>query len=216
MPTPNISGAELKLWRSSRNLSLREMADMLGVNSPSTVNLWEGGQEIPGPADKLLRWLIRGEVPFDATAGAAEALKNAMWRVKMDLEAWEQLEEMRISEGYASMTDFIAGLIQEELRSSQEAAQRGDLGLAAEDGRPYVAGGNVSFAGTPLSEKLVDAARQYVTENPLADELAGVTPPPPQEQEQQAEPDAAIPKWNASTRYTLPARRGKGKSAPAP
>jgi transcriptional regulator with XRE-family HTH domain len=59
-----IYGDALRQYREERDLSLRDVAQMLGVSSPSTVKSWEDGQDIPGPVQLLLRMLIHGELPF--------------------------------------------------------------------------------------------------------------------------------------------------------
>jgi hypothetical protein len=88
---------------------------MLGGVDSSTVSRWASGKvTMPGPAKLLLLWIIKGINPFGQTEAAAR-LQGAMWRVEMSLEAYEQLDAMRISEGYATLTDWIAASISEKL-----------------------------------------------------------------------------------------------------
>lgn len=109
-----VTGAELKRYRASTGTSLQEMADLLQVKSPSTLSAWENGQEIPGPAQLLLRMLIHGEVPFKGDT-IPPNIRDAMWELEMSLETWEEINRRRIAGGYATVTDWIASLVREEL-----------------------------------------------------------------------------------------------------
>lgn len=123
-----ITSSDIKKFRESRGLSLAEMGTMLSPAgaepvSGSTIQRWEKGQDIPGPVQLLLGWIINGEVPAPVALGdSAEALKTAAWKVEMSLEAWERLEALRIAEGHPTMTDYIASLVMQEL-----AAEGGEV-----------------------------------------------------------------------------------------
>ena len=55
-----INGTELNAWRTLHKLTLNEVGDLLGEVTGPTVSRWENGQDIPGPVQKLLAWLIKG------------------------------------------------------------------------------------------------------------------------------------------------------------
>lgn len=116
-----INGIELNTWRTGNKLTLNEVGDLLGEVTGPTVSRWENGQDIPGPVQKLLAWLIKGIEPFDRTT-APQHVKDALWRVEMSLGAWERLEAMRTLAGYGSLSDWIAAMLREELQAQEAAA----------------------------------------------------------------------------------------------
>lgn len=119
MPLSPVSGSELELYRASKRLSQVALAEMLGVSGP-TVNRWEKSeQEIPETAQKLLRLLIHGKMPFQG-AVVPPQIRESMLQVEMNLGAFERLDALRIAGGYSSMTDFIASLLQEELNAQED------------------------------------------------------------------------------------------------
>lgn len=124
MNEETITGAELSAWRSTRKLSLREVAEMLGVTSPSTISAWEDGQTIPGPAQLLLGWLIHGKVPFGQEGEAAGRLASAAWKVEMTLEAFKKLEAKAMAAGYEDLVDYIAQLVLEDLAEEDAETRR--------------------------------------------------------------------------------------------
>ena len=123
MNEPNITAAALAAWRSDQKLSLREVAEMLGVTSPSTISAWEDGQNIPGPAQLLLGWLINGKVPFGQEGEAAGRLASAAWKVEMTLEAFEKLRAKALAAGYEDIVDYIAQLVLDDI--AQDVAAQG-------------------------------------------------------------------------------------------
>lgn len=112
-----VTAEDLKKWRTATNRTLEDVGSMLGV-TPPTVGRWEADQKIPGPAQILLNWYING-VPQTGEAGGTPLLQKSMWRVKMDLQAWEELESLRIAEGFGSVTDFIGSLVQDALQTNR-------------------------------------------------------------------------------------------------
>lgn len=129
MNEETITGAELSAWRSTRKLSLREVAEMLGVTSPSTISAWEDGQTIPGPAQLLLGWLIHGKVPFGQEGEAAGRLASSAWKVEMTLEAFEKLRAKALAAGFEDLVDYIAQLVLDDIE--HEDAVRGREGVGA-------------------------------------------------------------------------------------
>lgn len=129
MNEETITGAELSAWRSTRKLSLREVAEMLGVTSPSTISAWEDGQTIPGPAQLLLGWLIHGKVPFGQEGEAAGRLASAAWKVEMTLEAFKRLEAKAMAAGFEDIVDYIAQLVLDDIEHEDAAGGR-ESGIA--------------------------------------------------------------------------------------
>lgn len=154
---------KLVTYRAQQRLSLREMAEMLRITSGSTINNWEHGDPIPGPASLLLEWLIDGKVPFEESRlqKLPSVVKEAALKVTMELGAWERLDALRIAGGYATVTDMIGGWIQEELGegglSEGGDAGGGHLDAAAEafaQANPLPAAGEAGgTAGTTGARK---------------------------------------------------------------
>lgn len=115
---------KLAAYRAQNRLSLREMAELLKISSGSTIKSWEDGAEIPGPPTLLLELLLEGKMPFQGLAVPPE-IRDSMLKVEMNLGAFERLDALRIAGGYASMTDFIASLLQDELNQSRPGADKG-------------------------------------------------------------------------------------------
>ena len=148
---------KLAAYRAQQRLSLREMAELLRITSGSTINNWEHGDLIPGPASLLLEWLIDGKVPFEESRlrKMPDVVKEAALKVTMDLGAWERLDALRIAGGYATVTDMIGGWIQEELGSKpgggvgvDEALSAGAEAFAKEHPLPAEEGAGTAGSGT--------------------------------------------------------------------
>ncbi len=117
--TPPISANELKTWRLRQSYSQEQVGEKLGV-SHSAVNRWEqggeSGQAIPGPADKLLRMLIRGEMPLELPfAELGNMVRDDIGDVSMTVDAFEECLRRSREAGFASVTEWIAHLVREEL-----------------------------------------------------------------------------------------------------
>lgn len=133
MANSPVTGSELEKYRKSRNLSQVAIGEMLGVSGP-TVNRWEKDeQEIPGPAQLLLRMLIHGEVPFGERDSQAEAMELAhFWNLRLSLADWHKLEALAAAGGFATVRDYLLSLIQQHLNEeSGEGAVR-DSALTTE------------------------------------------------------------------------------------
>lgn len=164
-----ITGTELNSWRVTNKLTLNDVGDLLGEVSGPTVSRWENGQDIPGPVQKLLAWLIKGIEPFDR-ATAPQHVKAALWRVEMSLGAWERLESMRTLAGYGSLSDWFAAMLREELQAQAEVEmqerQPGPL-VSLETPLRKVADEGGAEAGNAAARKPVKyvAKRRLKTEN---------------------------------------------------
>lgn len=118
--TPPISAVELKQWRLQQLFSQEQVGDRLGV-SHSAVNRWEKGDPIPGPADKLLRMLVRGEMPLDLpTAELGSQVREDIGAVEMTVEAFEECVRRAREAGFGSVTEWIADLVRAELRGKAD------------------------------------------------------------------------------------------------
>lgn len=123
-----ITGSELAAWRASQKHSLRDVAQMLGVSSSSTINAWERGQEISGPAKKLLGWLIRGEIPFEEAAAEGalkKSLKEQAWKVEMSMAMFDRLRTQALADGYDDVADYMAELVRRYLVACDEPVRSG-------------------------------------------------------------------------------------------
>ncbi len=112
-----IDGDALKQWRESRKMSLRDVATLLGVSSPSTVQSWESGQDIPGPAQLLLGMLIHGKQPFGASEDTSAEEAKHFWQLKLTLADWHKLEALATAGGFGTVRDYLLSLIQEHLNA---------------------------------------------------------------------------------------------------
>jgi len=141
--TPNITGTELSQYMDAKDLTLEDMGALLGGKASSTVMRWQKGQEIPGDTQILLKLLIRGEMPF-REENTPRQVRDAMWELEMSLGTWEEINRRRIAGGYATVTDWIASLVREELHEQQnrgdfktaDQAQPEDVALSSEDTSP--------------------------------------------------------------------------------
>ncbi len=87
--------------------------------------------------------LIHGEVPFKGDT-IPPNIRDAMWELEMSLETWEEINRRRIAGGYATVTDWIASLVREELHEKQalsdsrtaDHAPMEDVALSSEDTTP--------------------------------------------------------------------------------
>lgn len=168
MNTP-LTGAELKSYREAHNLNLDDVGKMLGGVTGPTISRWESGQEIPGPAQLLLRMLIHGEVPFKGDTVPPQ-IRDAMWELEMSLGTWEEINRRRLAGGYATVTDWIASLVREELheqptRSDFRTADQApleDVALLAD-----LTPGDAAGGGDDVAEHAAAAAEAFAKNNPL-------------------------------------------------
>ncbi len=106
---------------------------MLSI-SDAAINRWEKGeQDIPGPAQLLLGWLIHGKVPFGQEGEAAGRLASAAWKVEMTLEAFKRLEAKAMAAGFEDIVDYIAQLVLEDIEHEDAVRGReGDIALLSD------------------------------------------------------------------------------------
>ena len=110
------------MWREAHGYSLRSLAEKLGVASSSTISAWEGGQPIPEVTQKVLRWLMRGEVPFASECDGAGLGE----RVEMTVDAFEECLRLARAGGFGSVTEWIADLVRAELGSKPDGVNNPD------------------------------------------------------------------------------------------
>lgn len=129
MPADSITPEELRRWRADKGYSLAKVAELLDVASPTTIKTWEDEKvAIPGIASHLLRWLIRGEVPFEpevAGAGLGNQVREDIGAVEMTVEALEECLRRAREAGFGSVTEWIADLVRQELGGKPDKLRRG-------------------------------------------------------------------------------------------
>lgn len=110
-----VTGAQLMTWRTDQNLSQRDVAQLLGVTQ-GPVNRWENGQEIPGPAKKLLALLMNGTAPFASSTDAAsdDLTKKNLLPHKLTFEDWEALTEDARVGGFRNVRDYVQHWLKEK------------------------------------------------------------------------------------------------------
>lgn len=118
--TPDlILPEDLRRWRSDKGYSLAKVAELLNVASPTTIKTWEDEKsDIPGPAELVLRWLIRGEAPFAADqpgSGLGSVAREDIGAVEMTVDAFEECLRRARAAGFGSVTEWIADLVRHEL-----------------------------------------------------------------------------------------------------
>lgn len=141
--TPPITGAELRRYMTEKDLTLEDMGHLLGGKVATTIMRWQNGADIPGDTQILLKLLIRGEMPFQEESTPRQ-VRDAMWELEMSLETWEEINRRRLAGGYATVTDWIASLVREELHEQQnrgdfktaDQAPPEDVALSSEDTTP--------------------------------------------------------------------------------
>lgn len=175
---PSSLGKKLLEWRVKRALTQEQVGEMLrGVTAP-TVGRWEKGQEIPGPVQICLEWLVEGKVPFQDMS-VPKTIRDEVLKVSMDLGAWEKLDGLRIAGGYASVTDMIGSWIQEELHQQTSAPPQegtppdplpdwrtGPGGMGGVEGRRVAEASPPYLSGATADEAAVAAAKAWLKENP--------------------------------------------------
>jgi hypothetical protein len=110
----------LRDLRVSFGLSQGQVADLLRISS-SAVNRWENGQEIPGPAQLLLSWLFHGQAPFESRSLVGGHVLDDIGSIKMTVDAFEECLRRSREVGFASVTEWIAHLVREELGADPKA-----------------------------------------------------------------------------------------------
>lgn len=179
--TPPITGAELRRYMTEKDLTLEDMGALLGGKVATTIMRWQNGQEIPGDTQILLKLLIRGEMPFKEE-NTPRQIRDAMWELEMSLGTWEEINRRRIAGGYATVTDWIASLVREELHEPQtrsdfrttDHAPLDDLALVAEAKPGDAAGG--AGAGDDVGAHTDAAAEAFAKQNPLSSAGAAGAP----------------------------------------
>lgn len=124
-----ITGPGLKVWRETKGINLEELGALLGGVTGPTISRWENGQDIPGPAQLLLGWLIYGKVPFGQESEAAGRVASAAWKIEMTLEAFDKLRAKAMAAGYEDIVDYIAQLVLDDI-AHEDAARGGESEIA--------------------------------------------------------------------------------------
>lgn len=111
VPAKQITVPEIEEWIHSQRETPAGLARMMGVTR-ATTGRWLKGYPIPLPSDKLLRLLMRGELPFGLLPPRGPGL--------LDLTPgeWRVIEVMRMREGFETAQAWVASKIQADLSKS--------------------------------------------------------------------------------------------------
>ena len=116
MTEQNVTAAELQEWLDANHKTGLWLSEVLGV-SRATVSRWlNEHREIPAPEEKLVRLLIRGEMPFSFSVRP-----NIM---RFTPQEWRAIEILRIREGFETSHDWIAAKIRAYLAMSKTTGVR--------------------------------------------------------------------------------------------
>jgi len=110
-----MTGIELKTHRENRGLSQQEVADFLDVTDAS-VNRWEKGQAIPGPAQKLLELFFHGIHPFK---GNSETGSSSISRLELTVDEFLELQRIANRHGFSDVKDYIVFAIRKHIAESK-------------------------------------------------------------------------------------------------
>lgn len=109
-----MTAETIRLYRESKKLTQSQFAAMLRV-SPTAVTQWEKGQAPSGPASLLLEHLIDGS-PLFGTEGAD-------WDMPLTLKEWEDLERIRVRNGFPSVRDYMVWRVRQDIQAAKESTQ---------------------------------------------------------------------------------------------
>jgi len=102
---PSISPEEIKIWLSRQGRTATWLAGEMGVDK-ATVSRWLGGRRpVPGPESRLLRLLIRGELPFEIAALRPDGV------LLFNSSEWRLIEALRAREGFPSAEAWVVAKI---------------------------------------------------------------------------------------------------------
>lgn len=124
-----ITPKELKDWMKREKITQIKLAKMLET-SQGTVNRWlKSVHAIKGPEQKLLAYLIRGELPFPI-----QNLDRG-WNLDFSAEEFALIQVLARREGFASAEDWVVAKIHAYL--SMTGAVGGAESIAAETPTAY-------------------------------------------------------------------------------
>jgi transcriptional regulator with XRE-family HTH domain len=102
---PTISPEEIKAWLSRQGHTATWLAGEIGVDK-ATVSRWlSGRQPVPGPESRLLRLLIRGELPFEIAALRSDGV------LLFSAGEWRRIEALRARENFPSAEAWVVAKI---------------------------------------------------------------------------------------------------------
>lgn len=148
-PVAPLTSAEIESYRRDRNLSQAALGAILGVSAP-TINRWEKDErDIPGPADKLLRMLIRNEAPFETSAMDQGAeVRRSIGLVEMSLDAFEECRRLAMASGFGSVTDWIASLVRDARAKASQSKEEAVTTPLKEAAQVFLTQGGSSRSGS--------------------------------------------------------------------
>lgn len=112
----------------SKGIRQKELADTIGV-SQGTVNRWlKSVHAISGPEQKLLAYLIRGEMPFPVQVA------DEGWHLDFSKEEFVIIQYLSRRDGYSSPEEWVADKIRTYIAMTQTTIEKT---AAAEQETPY-------------------------------------------------------------------------------
>jgi len=110
-----MTGTELKTLREQRQLTQRDLANLLDVTHPSIAR-WEAGQEIPGPMQKLLELFFNGIHPF---TGKEQNGDTTVARLEFTVDEFLELQRIANRNGFDDIKAYIVWAIRKHLAETR-------------------------------------------------------------------------------------------------
>lgn len=125
----DISLEELKTWMKAKRYTQKTLADMLGV-SQGTVNRWlKSVHAISGPEQKLLAYLIRGELPFPV-----QRVEEG-WNLDFTRDEFALIQFLARRDGFVSAEAWVTAKIRTYLAMTGAVGR--EVARVADDEKPY-------------------------------------------------------------------------------
>lgn len=100
----DITPEELKAWRKEEGLTQPELGAMVGMDKYAVTNIERGKRGISEAEQRLLKLLIRGEMPFPARSGYAP-------QIDFSEGEWAIMTRIAHRDGYHSARPWIVSKI---------------------------------------------------------------------------------------------------------
>jgi transcriptional regulator with XRE-family HTH domain len=125
-----ISPTDLKAWMKTNKVTQMALAEMLGTSHTSVGRWLKGVHSISGPEQKLLAYLMFGELPFPIQS-VAEG-----WSLDFTEAEFAVIRLCARREGFASAEDWIVAKIRAYLSMYQARSDEPSLRVASDE-TPY-------------------------------------------------------------------------------
>lgn len=123
-----ITPQELKDWMKSQKITQLALANLLGVSHTSVSRWLKSVHAISGPEQKLLAYLIRGEMPFPVQ------IADEGWHLDFSKEEFVIIQYLSRRDGYSSPEEWVADKIRTYIAMTQTTIEKT---AAAEQETPY-------------------------------------------------------------------------------